>query len=204
MRRRFAFEPFGQFRQLEISGERLALAPARDTDDVADPLLEHDSEILSSQQVARTPMSDQRRGSDCRMAGEGQFALRGENPYARAVDGVPRLENEHRLGQIEFGGDRLHADVIEPFCVENDGERIAGQRRLGEHVEGLKSARHQSPAPRNTPLACERVVVNTESSQGPLRPGAETVSNGRLDSWQGHVVRQPIDAADARMSLGWP
>ena len=51
--RRRDFEPLGQLRQLEIGGERPALAPARDANDVADRLLEHDPEILSGEQVAR-------------------------------------------------------------------------------------------------------------------------------------------------------
>ena len=46
--RRFAFEAFGQLRQLEISRERLALPLARDADNVADRLLEHDPEILGA------------------------------------------------------------------------------------------------------------------------------------------------------------
>ena len=157
--RRFAFEPFGQLRQLEISGERLALAPARDADDVADRLLEHDPEILSAEQIAGALVGDQRCRSDRRMAGEGQFALRGKNPHPRAIDGVPRLEDEDGLGQVKLGGDRLHARVVEPFGVEDHGERIASQRRLGEHIERLKPARHQSPVPRSTPLACGRVSL---------------------------------------------
>ena len=149
----FVFKSFGQLRQLEISRERLALAPARDADDVADRLLEHNSEILCREQVARPPLGDQGRGSDCGMAGEGQFALGRKNPHPRAVDGVPRLENEDGLGQVEFGGDRLHPRVFEAFGVEDDCERVAGQGRLGEHVECLKSTCHKSPARRSTPLA---------------------------------------------------
>ena len=96
--RRFVFKPLGQSRQFEISGKRLALATARDADDIADRLLEHNSEILSGEQIARALMRDQSGCSDRRMAGEGQFALRGENPQTCAIDGVPRIEDEHGLG----------------------------------------------------------------------------------------------------------
>jgi hypothetical protein len=145
--RRFVFKPFGQLRQLEISGKRSALATARDADNVADRLLKHNSEILSGEQIARALTCDQSGCSNRGMAGEGQFALRGENPHACAIDGVPRLEDEHGLGQIKLSGDRLHAGAVEPFGVEDHGKRIASQRRLGEHIERLKPARHPSPCP---------------------------------------------------------
>ena len=53
--RRRAIEPLGQLRQVERSRQRLALAMARDADDVADLLLQHDPQILSGQR-------DRRRG----------------------------------------------------------------------------------------------------------------------------------------------
>ena len=74
-----------------------------------------------------------------------------ENPYARAIDRISRLEDEHGLGQVELGGDRLHARVVEPFGVEDHGERIASQRRLGEHIERLKPALHSGSRTRSTP-----------------------------------------------------
>jgi hypothetical protein len=136
-------ESFGQLRQLEISGEPLALAPAGDTDDVADLLLQHDPEILPQKQIPRTLVRDEGGRSDCRMAGERQLALRREYPHARAVDRVPWLKNEYGLGQVELGRDGLHSSIAEPFGVEDYGEGIACQRRLGEHIERLKPARHQ-------------------------------------------------------------
>ena len=53
--RRRAIEPLGQFRQLEIGRKRLALAMARDADDVADLLLQHDPQVLRGR-------ADRRRG----------------------------------------------------------------------------------------------------------------------------------------------
>ena len=52
-RRRLAVEPLGQLRQLEIGGERPALAMARAANDVADRFLQHDPEILGGEQIAR-------------------------------------------------------------------------------------------------------------------------------------------------------
>jgi hypothetical protein len=194
--RRFVFKPFGQLRQLEISGKRLALATARDADDVADRLLKHNSEILSGEQIARASVRYERRCSNRGVAGEGQFALRGKNPHPRTVDSVPRLEDEHGLGQIKLGGDRLHASVVKPFGVENHGKRIASLRRLGEHIERLKAARHPSPVPRTTPLACGPVSLIH------LQPGPTQARRGDDDQRpvrfrERNVVRQPVDAADA-------
>ena len=137
----------------------MALAPAGDADNVADRLLEHDPEILSGEQIAGALLRDQRGGADRRVAGERQFPLRRENPHPRAIDRISRLEDEHGLGQVELGGDRLHARVVEPFGVENHGERIASQRRLGEHIERLKPALHSESRARSTPLACGRVSL---------------------------------------------
>ena len=52
LRRRLSPQPLGQPRQLEIGGKRLALAMAGAADDVADPFLEHDPEVLRDEQVA--------------------------------------------------------------------------------------------------------------------------------------------------------
>ena len=180
-----ALKPFGQLRQLEISGKRLALAPAGDADDVADRLFQHDPEILSAEQVAGALMRDQRRRSDGRMAGERQFALRRENPHPRAVDRVSRLENEHGLGQVELGGDRLHARVVEAFGVKDHGKRIAGERRLGEHIQRLKRARHPQESRARSASTMRPAVGASDqyhSNQGPLRPGQETTING-LFAW---------------------
>lgn len=124
-RRRFA-RAFGKTRQGEIGGHRLTLAMARDADDIADFLLEDEAQVLARQQVGRAQMGEQDRGSDRRMAGEGQFAAGRENAQARGVDRVARLHHEDRFGEIELASDLLHARRIEPFAIEHDGERIAG------------------------------------------------------------------------------
>jgi hypothetical protein len=47
----------------------------------------------------------------------------------------PRLRNEHRLAQIEFGGDRLHPGRLHAVCTQHHSQRIAGQGGIGEHIE---------------------------------------------------------------------
>ena len=138
-----AVEPFGQLRQLEIGCERPALAMARAANDVADGFLQHDPEILGGEQIGGPPVRDQSGGSDRGVAGERQFPLRRKDPHARGIDRIPRLEDEHGLGQVELSGDRLHAGVVQPGGVEHDGERIASERRLGEYVKRLKRAPHK-------------------------------------------------------------
>ena len=180
--RRLGVEPLGQLRQLEIGGERLAPAMARAANNVADGFLEHDPEILGGEQIAGPPVGDQSRGSDRGMAGERQFALGRKDPHPRGVDRVPRLEDEHGLGQVELGGDRLHAGVVESIGVEHDGEGIASERRLGEHIERLKPARHQDESPAPAALL-ERAggPRQYQENSGPSVPGQETIIRGRFD-----------------------
>jgi hypothetical protein len=53
------------------------------------------------------------------------------------MGGIGRRKNEDRLGEIELAGDGLHARVIQPFAVMDDGQRISSQSFLGENVENL-------------------------------------------------------------------
>ena len=139
-RRRPAF--LRQAGQGEGRRERLAAAVASDADDVADPLLQHQAQVLGGEHLRRAQMGDERRRADRRVAGERQFAPGGEDAQRRGVHGIARREHEHGLGQIELAGDRLHARVVEAVGVEHDGERVAGERRLGEHVEKAVGAAH--------------------------------------------------------------
>ena len=141
--RRFAAR-LGKARQGEIGGHRLALAMARDADDIADLLLDDDAQILARQQFGRAQMGEQNRRSDRRMSGERQFPRRRENPQPRRIDRVARLFDEDRLGQVEFARDRLHPRVVEPLAVEDDGEGISGERDLGEDVERVELAAHRT------------------------------------------------------------
>ena len=118
---------------------------ACDADDVADLLLQHQPQILGGEHLRRAQMGDQRRRADRRMTGERQLVAGGEDANGRRVDRIARLEHEHGLGQIELAGDRLHARVVEPVGVEHDGERIAAERRIGEHVEQAIGAGHRVP-----------------------------------------------------------
>ena len=120
---------------------------AHNADDVANRLFQHDAQVLRGEEFGRAQMREQGGGSDCWMAGERQLSGRREDSRPRAVDRVPGFEDENGLGEVEFGRDRLHAGVVEALGVENHGERVAGERRLGEYVERVKSPGHEVIVP---------------------------------------------------------
>jgi hypothetical protein len=58
-----------------------------------------------------------------------------------------RGQHERRLGLIELTRNRAHHRFLDPFGFGDDGQWIAGQRRVGEHVdqeEGNGCAHHVS------------------------------------------------------------
>jgi hypothetical protein len=87
------------------------------------------------------------------MAGERQFAARGEDPNLRRVRDVGGRQHEGGLRQIELGRDRLHLPGRQSLGVQDDGQRIADELRAGEHVDGLKLQAHlaRPPADRRFP-----------------------------------------------------
>ena len=76
------------------------------------------------------------------MAGEGQLAAGREDAQAGAVPRLVGRQHEHGLGEVELAGDRLHRRRVEPFGIQHHGERVAGKRPIGEHVEGDEAAGH--------------------------------------------------------------
>ena len=56
--------------------------------------------------------------------------------------GILWRQHEHRFGQIEFTRDSLHGAVVEPFGLQDDGQRIAGKAPAGEDIESDKAAFH--------------------------------------------------------------
>jgi hypothetical protein len=49
------------------------------------------------------------------------------------------------LNSRELAGDLLHARVVETLGVEHDRERVAGERRLGKHIDDAIGAAHGVP-----------------------------------------------------------
>ena len=167
-RRRRAF--LRQAGQGEGRRKRLAAAVAGDADDVADPLLQHQAQILGGEHLRRAQMGDERRRADGRMAGERQLATGGEDAQRRGVYGIARREHEYGLGQVELARDRLHPRVVEAVGVEHDGERVAGERRLGEHVEKAIGAAHGEPL--GDACSADRRRLKSPSRRAKLAQGA--------------------------------
>jgi hypothetical protein len=76
------------------------------------------------------------------MAGEGYLAGRGKDAQAHTVPGLCGRGDEHSLREVEFAGDRLHALVVQALCVQEDGERIAGQYLSSDNVDRVEMACH--------------------------------------------------------------
>ncbi len=85
-------------------------------------------------------------GADRRVAGERQLAPRRKDPGPGAVNRITRLEQKHRLAQIELARDRLQLFGLEPVRRFDDRERIAAEALIGENVEPtvMQAARHDA------------------------------------------------------------
>ena len=80
--------------------------------------------------------------ADGRMTGKRQLSARREDADPGAIGGIGRLLDEDGLRQIGFAGDRLHRLVAQVLAVEDDGQRIAGELAVGEHIVDAVAARH--------------------------------------------------------------
>ena len=75
---------------------------------------------------------DERR-SERRVAGERQLRDRREDADACVAARLGR-EHEHCLGQVHFAREVLHRRVIDLAPIREDGELVAGQRRVREDI----------------------------------------------------------------------
>ena len=174
-RRAIRIDPLRRLRQVEFCRERAAVSASHAAGDVADLLLENEADRLRRREFGRTDMGEQRRGSDRRVAGEGQFPPGRKDADRGGIGGIVRRENEDGFGQVELARDRLHAGVGEAVGVQYDRQRIAGKSRVGEHVEREKTSRQAKPPTFRPPLV-----------RAPLRNAATR---------HGEVVGQPLEAA---------
>ena len=68
------------------------------------------------------------------MAREREFRIGGE--YAQAAERLHRGRRQYERGlrEVHFGGDPLHLLARQPFGGGDDGQRIPGERAVGENV----------------------------------------------------------------------
>ena len=133
----------------QISGRRGALkrawplpSPSTSTTQGTMPTVSSSPKATAPGSPPRSRSAEQHRRPDRRMAGEGQLAAGREDAQARAVPRLVGRQHEHGLGQVELAGDRLHRRGVEPFGIEHHRERVAGERPIGEHVEGDEASGH--------------------------------------------------------------
>jgi hypothetical protein len=58
--------------------------------------------------------------------------------------GVFWRQHKGRFRQIEFGGDGLHLSVRQALCVQDNAERIAGELRSCEDIDGDEVQLHDA------------------------------------------------------------
>jgi hypothetical protein len=76
------------------------------------------------------------------MSRKAQFILCGENAQTRESFRVGGLLNENCFAQIHFACDIEHAAGGETVTINDDGERISGERRVGENIELVEASLH--------------------------------------------------------------
>ena len=82
------------------------------------------------------------------MTGEGQLDRRGEDPDPDVGIVGGRREDENGLGEVRLAGNRLHVDLAQVAAIREDGDRVAGQRLVGEDVgDDVAKAAHGSRLP---------------------------------------------------------
>jgi hypothetical protein len=70
------------------------------------------------------------------VAGKRHFSARREDPNLCRMLGSLRRQHEGRLGQVELGCDCLHLPRGQFSSVGHNGERIAAELPISEHIEG--------------------------------------------------------------------
>ena len=103
----------GSLGRANSARERLARAAADEADDVADLLLEHDPHVLRRQRIGSADMREQAAVPIVGWPAKGNSRAGVKILMLAVLAEFVRLEDEDRLGQIEFGRDRLHAAVVE-------------------------------------------------------------------------------------------
>ena len=119
----------GQARGREFGHARIGGTGQGDGDKACD-LFERDM-------AAALPEMD--RAADGGVAREGDFRARGEDADLGGVTGIVGGVDEDRLAEVELARQRLHFRVRQRVCAFDDGQRIAGEGRVGEDVVDVEA-----------------------------------------------------------------
>jgi hypothetical protein len=94
--------------------------------------------LLEAQKSVRVaPLPGQHEaGADIGVAGEGQLVGRGENAHPRRIGRIGGRQHEGGFAEVELPRQRLHVGVRQAARVGEDGQRIAAEAGVGEHVDG--------------------------------------------------------------------
>ncbi len=112
-------------------------AMAHDTGNRADVFFEYHPDVLRAQKVVCAQFADENGGAEGRVARKREFAPGCEYAQPRGIDWIMRLEQKGRLREVELGGNSQHRRGIETAAVDHDGERVAGERPVGEDVQQI-------------------------------------------------------------------
>jgi hypothetical protein len=128
-------------------------------------LLEH-KRIADGAAINLAEPREYESGADVRMAGEGKLGAGRENTDFGRVRRIPRRQDECRLGQIEFGGDRLHLRRCQSLRIGDDGQRIAPEPPVGEDVDRHVGELHAMFRSMMTPMyAYDRIGSHRKASR---------------------------------------
>ena len=114
-----------------------AVALELDRDDAGDRL-ELDDDLLQRQ-------PEHERGAEHGMPRERQLERRREDADPHVGVGRRRRQHEDGLGEVHLARERLHVLARQVARVREDGELVAGQRRVGEDVgDDVAEAAHDA------------------------------------------------------------
>ena len=123
-------------RRRQPRGDDGALLAREVERDQAGLLLEHQPVAGDLAAMANARPRQHEGGADIGMAGERHLGLGREDADFGRVGGVLGRQHEGRLGEVEFGRDRLHLLGREAARVAEDGQRIAAEFAIREDVHG--------------------------------------------------------------------
>ena len=145
--------------------------------------------------------AEHERRAEARVPGERELVLRREDPNPHRP-ALPRRQHEDGLGEAELERQRLHRQLVEVARVGEDGELVAGERRVGEDVgddvaerahrpESILQARAPDPRPPR-PLGSRRPGRAAPAQRRAAATRRARSASGSRSSGRTLVVSSPL------------